>query len=117
MIGFAMGMVGLLVGGMMFSGSLLFALTFALPLLFGAGAIGMMSFWAFGLASVAFSLALPVLFFGVRVGLMLTFASIRPAAVPFNSMSPTANQRRFRCDLRCRCCLRRICCCISRCDH
>ncbi len=59
------GMGALVVGGTMFSGSLLFALTFALPLLVGAGAVGVMSFWAFGLASVAFSLALPVLFAGV----------------------------------------------------
>ena len=60
-------MAGLMVGATMFSGSLLFAMTFALPLLFGAGALSMLGFWTFGLVSVAASLALPVFMIAVRV--------------------------------------------------
>ncbi len=81
-VGFMMMMAGLVVGGMMFSGSLLFALTFALPLLFGAGAVGMLSFWTFGLASVAFSLALPVLFAGVRLTAGICETALLPSIIP-----------------------------------
>lgn len=66
MIGLVLGGAGLVVGATLFSGSVFFAMTFALPLLFGASVMSMLGFWTFGIASVAASLALPALVLAVR---------------------------------------------------
>lgn len=66
MIGFVLGLGGLVVGATLFSGSVFFALTFAVPLLFGASVMSMLGFWTFGFFSVLASLALPAFMLAVR---------------------------------------------------
>ena len=66
MIGFVLGMGGLVVGATLFSGSMFFALTFAVPLLLILGPMSMLGFWTFGFFSLFASLALPALMLAVR---------------------------------------------------
>jgi len=84
-IGFVLGMGGLVVGATLFSGSMFFALTFAAPLLLGASIFSMLGFWTFGAFSVIASLALPALMLGVR--------TLSPSILCFGAL-PWSNQNK-----------------------